>query len=140
MKPNLLVVMTDQQKATSLSAYGNPDVRTPAFDALAGDGLLYRWAFTPHPLCVPARTSFWTGRYPHQHGSRSNEILMREGQEHAARVLREASYRLALIGKNHCFRPADLQCFDHTSFAGHTGPQGAESEPGVAEARLLSFA
>jgi arylsulfatase A-like enzyme len=133
--PNLLVVMTDQQKATSLGLYGNPDVRTPALEDVAGRGLLYRWAFTPHPLCVPARTSFWTGRYPHQHGSRSNEILMQEGETHAARVLRDAGYTLALVGKNHCFRPADLRVFDHVYLAGHTGPQGAEDALGVAEAR-----
>src|SRR6266542_2308728 len=134
-RPNLLIVMTDQQKATAIGLYGNLDVRTPALESLAGRGLLYRYAFTPHPLCVPARVSLWTGRYPHQHGSRTNEILMPEGEHHAARVLRDAGYSLALIGKNHCFRPADLQLFDHVYLAGHTGPQGKDDDPGVAEAR-----
>ncbi|HEV2125730.1 MAG TPA: sulfatase-like hydrolase/transferase, partial [Chloroflexota bacterium] len=128
-------VMTDQQKATSLGLYGNPDVRTPALERLAASGVLYRWAFTPHPLCVPARVSFWTGRFPHSTGSRSNETPMREGEEHAARVLHQAGYTLALIGKNHCFGATDLALFAHTAFAGHTGPVGAESDPGVAEAR-----
>src|SRR5687768_1152059 len=135
MQPNILLVMTDQQKATSIGLYGNPDVRTPALEQTASRGVLYHHAFTPHPLCVPARVSLWTGRYPHQHGSRSNEILMAEGELHGARVLKEAGYTLALIGKNHCFRPADLALFDHVYLAGHTGPQGSEAETGVAEAR-----
>jgi arylsulfatase A-like enzyme len=134
-RPNLLVVMTDQQKATSLGLYGNPDLRTPALEEMAGRGLLYRHAFTPHPLCVPARVSLWTGRYPHQHGSRSNEIFMPENEPHAARVLKQAGYTLALVGKNHCFRKNDLALFDHVYLAGHTGPQGAEDLLGVAEAR-----
>jgi arylsulfatase A-like enzyme len=135
VRPNLLVVMSDQQKATSLGLYGNPDVRTPALEDLAGRGICYRWAYTPHPLCVPARVSFWTGRYPHNTGSRSNELPMPEGEQHAARVLRDAGYSLALIGKNHCFGAADLQLFSHTYLAGHTGPQGEATDPGVAEAR-----
>jgi arylsulfatase A-like enzyme len=134
-RPNMLLVMTDQQKATSLGLYGNPDVRAPALEALAGRGTLYRWAYTPHPLCVPARVSLWTGRYPHQHGSRSNEVLMPEGEPHAGRLLKEAGYTLALCGKNHCFRPPDLCLFDHVYLAGHTGPTGPEGDPGVAEAR-----
>ena len=127
--------MTDQQKATSLGLYGCPDLRTPALEEMAGRGLLYRHAFTPHPLCVPARVSLWTGRYPHQHGSRSNEILMPENEPHAARFLKAAGYTLALVGKNHCFRADDLSLFDHVYLAGHTGPQGAEDGLGVAEAR-----
>src|SRR5687767_14708164 len=72
--PNVLVIMTDQQQATSLGLYGNPDVRTPHLARLAAGGLLYRRAFTAHPLCVPSRASFWTGRWPHSTGVRTNEI------------------------------------------------------------------
>ena len=61
-RPNIVVVMTDQQKATAIDLYGGP-VRTPNLGRLAADGLLYEHAFTPHPLCVPARVSFWTGRW-----------------------------------------------------------------------------
>jgi arylsulfatase A-like enzyme len=136
-RPNIVLVMTDQQKATSIGLYGNRDVRTPALEGLAGDGLLYQWAFTPQPLCIPARVSVWTGRYPHQTGSRHNRTPMPLGEPHGARLLRDAGYRLALIGKNHCFQPPDLELFAHTYFAGHTGPSGEIGSPGVAEARAF---
>ena len=74
-QPNLLVVMTDQQKATAIDLYGG-QVRTPNLSRLVADGILYEQAYTPHPLCVPARVSFWTGRWLHQHGARTNEIPM----------------------------------------------------------------
>ncbi|HEV2125192.1 MAG TPA: hypothetical protein VGW38_20775 [Chloroflexota bacterium] len=44
-RPNILIVRTDQQKASSLGLYGNPDVHTPALERLAGSGMLYRWAY-----------------------------------------------------------------------------------------------
>ena len=46
------------------------DVRTPALERLASRGILYRHAYTAHPLCVPSRAAFWTGRYPHTTGVR----------------------------------------------------------------------
>jgi hypothetical protein len=73
--------LTDQQKATAIDLYGGP-VRTPQLGRLAADGILYEQAFTPHPLCVPARVSMWTGRYPHSHGARTNEIPMPRAETH----------------------------------------------------------
>ena len=58
--PNVIVIMTDQQKATASHLYGNAFCETPSLARLADEGVLYEHAFTPHPLCVPARVSFWT--------------------------------------------------------------------------------
>jgi arylsulfatase len=69
-RPNILVIMTDQQKATSSHLYGNSFCHTPALQRLADQGVLYEHAITPHPLCVPARISLWTGQWPHSHGGR----------------------------------------------------------------------
>ena len=74
-RPHVVIVMTDQQKATAIDVYGGP-VRTPQHARLAETGILYEHAFTPHPLCVPARVSMWTGRYPHSTGGRTNETSM----------------------------------------------------------------
>ena len=74
-QPHLLVIMTDQQKATASELYGGP-VRTPHLARIASQGVLYERAYTPHPLCVPARVSLWTGRWPHAHGARTNETPM----------------------------------------------------------------
>lgn len=135
--PNLLVIMTDQQKATAIRLYGNPDVPTPSLERLAARGIRYDWCYTPHPLCVPARVSFWTGRYPHQHGARTNEILMPPDEHHFARVLHAAGYRLALIGKDHCFQPPDHDLFAERLICGHAGPEVCENEQEAAVVRWI---
>jgi choline-sulfatase len=92
-KPHLLVIMTDQQKATASDLYGGP-VRTPGLARIAAEGVLYERAYTPHPLCVPARVSLWTGRWPHAHGARTNETPMPRAETHLAQLLHGAGYRL----------------------------------------------
>ena len=123
--------MTDQQKATASELYGGP-VRTPHLARITAQGLLYERAYTPHPLCVPARVSLWTGRWPHAHGARTNETPMPRAETHLAQLLHGAGYRLGHFGKNHCFTPEDFDaCFDRTYLAGH----GDRFEPGVTMVR-----
>jgi arylsulfatase A-like enzyme len=117
--PNLVVIMTDQQKATAIDLYGGP-VRTPNLTRLAAQGTLYQHAYTPHPLCVPARISFWTGRWAHSTGARTNEIPMPPTETHFAQVLQEHGYALGHFGKNHCFTPEDFERYFARVFeAGH---------------------
>lgn len=120
--PNVLVVMTDQQKATSLGLYGNPDVRTPVLERLAERGTVYRHAFSPHPLCVPSRASFFTGRWPHSTGVRTNEIPLPEREIDWASLLFDRGYVGGLFGKNHVFRADQLDRFATVWEAGHGGP------------------
>lgn len=128
-RPNILVVMADQMKATASHLYGNSFCRTPALEQLAREGVLFQHAFTPHPLCVPARVSFWTGQYSHAHGARRNETLMPAAATHAFAIWKEAGYHTGLIGKNHCFeQPGDLALFDTWCEVGHYGlPPGRPS-------------
>jgi arylsulfatase A-like enzyme len=135
-RPNLLLIMTDQQRASAIRLYGNPDVPTPALERLAARGIRYNHCYTPHPLCVPARVSFWTGRYAHQHGARTNEIPMPAGEPHLARQLHDAGYRLALIGKDHCFTAADHALFSLHDIIGHGGPETCETP---AEAAVVEW-
>ncbi|MCP4357740.1 MAG: sulfatase-like hydrolase/transferase, partial [Chloroflexi bacterium] len=106
-RPNVLLIMADQLKATASHLYGKTFCRTPTMERLAQEGVLYQHAFTPHPLCVPARISLWTAQYPHTHGARRNETLMPVGARHAFKLWKEAGYHIGLIGKNHCFEQAD---------------------------------
>ncbi|MYB75815.1 MAG: sulfatase-like hydrolase/transferase, partial [Chloroflexi bacterium] len=53
--PNIVLLLADQQKATSLGLYGNADVKTPTLEALAQRGVVFENYFTPHPFCLPAR-------------------------------------------------------------------------------------
>ena len=71
-RPNIVLLMADQQKATALPMYGNPDVRAPHLQALAGRGVLFNTCFTAHPFCLPSRAALMTGRYAHATGVRGN--------------------------------------------------------------------
>ncbi|MCC6178422.1 MAG: sulfatase-like hydrolase/transferase [Chloroflexi bacterium] len=119
-RPHVVIVMTDQQKATAIDLYGGP-VRTPQLRRLAASGLLYEHAFTPHPLCVPARVSMWTGRYPHSTGARTNETPMPRAEIHLAALLHEAGYTLGHFGKNHCFTPDDFDRYFRRVFQANHG-------------------
>ena len=131
-KPNILLLMTDQQKATSSHLYGNTFCETPSLARLADQGVLYEQAYTPHPLCVPARISLWMSQYPHTHGGRRNETLMPRSAEHAFKIWKQQGYALGLIGKNHCFEdPADLELFDVWCTISHGGLGRGSSTHGM---------
>ena len=73
-KPNILFIMTDQQFAEVMSCrMGNQYINTPAMDSLAQNGMLFTKAYTANPLCMPARNSIFTGRYPHETTVQSND-------------------------------------------------------------------
>lgn len=121
-QPNILFIMTDQQKATASHLYGNSFCETPQMARLAQEGVLYEHAITPHPLCMPARISVWTSQFPHSHGGRRNETPMPADATHAFKVWKKAGYHCGLIGKNHCFADqADLDLFDTWCEIGHGG-------------------
>ncbi len=120
--PNVIFIVADQLKATALRMYSEIGIETPSLERLADEGVAYRHAFTPHPLCVPARVSMMTGRYPHSTGCRRNETLMPSGQLHAFRIWKELGYTTGLIGKNHCFiEQDDLDLFDVRCEMSHSG-------------------
>lgn len=118
--------MADQMKASILRMYSEIGIETPSLERLASEGVRFEHAITPHPLCVPARTSVMTGRYPHSTGCRRNETLMPENEQHAFRIWKDADFVTALIGKNHCFiEPSDLELFDVRCEVSHAGlPKG----------------
>ncbi len=128
-KPNVLFIMTDQMRATASHLYGNAACRTPSLERLSTEGVRFEHAFTPHPLCVPARVSVMTSRFPHTHGARRNETFMPPGEQHAFRIWKESGYTTGLIGKNHCFeRHEDLALFDIWCDITHRGiPPGSET-------------
>jgi arylsulfatase A-like enzyme len=68
LKPNILLIFTDQQNATMISAAGNKDLKTPAMDFLADQGVRFSRAYCTSPVCGPARSSIVSGRMPHETG------------------------------------------------------------------------
>ena len=131
-RPNVLMIMTDQQKATASHLYGNTFCETPSMERLANEGVLFENAFTPHPLCVPARISLWASQFPHSHGGRRNQTLMPDDATHAFQLWKDAGYHTGLIGKNHCFESAeDLALFDTWCEIGHGGLSGGAETRGM---------
>ncbi|HET7572049.1 MAG TPA: sulfatase-like hydrolase/transferase [Gaiellaceae bacterium] len=102
-RPNILLVMTDQQKADTLALYGNRIVRTPALDELAAAGVVVDGHVCNYPACTPARATVHTGRYPHTTRVRALHIHLSPREITLPQVLRAAGYRTGLVGKNHVF-------------------------------------
>ena len=99
--PNILLILTDQWRAESLSLAGNPTVKTPNLDRLAGEGIWYRNAFANCPLCTPSRGSLLTGRYPATLGLVTNDLPIRADETSMAHALNGQGYRSGYIGKWH---------------------------------------
>ena len=66
--PNILIFLSDDHAQWATGCYGNSEVRTPSMDYLARSGARMDNAFTPCPVCSPARASFFTGKIPSAHG------------------------------------------------------------------------
>lgn len=107
-RPNILLIMTDQQKADSLALYGNRHVRTPAIDRLASSGVVIDGMICNYPACTPGRSAVMTGRYPHTNGVRANHLHLPEHELSLPVLLHAAGYRMGLVGKNHVFPDGTL--------------------------------
>ena len=102
----------DEYSASALGVAGHPLVRTPNLDALAARGTRYANAYTPSPICVPARASFATGRYVHEIGCWDNAHPYTGQVEGWGHALQRAGSRVLSIGKLHYRDEADPTGFD----------------------------
>lgn len=68
IKPNIILILSDDQGSWALGSYGNRELKTPNLDALAGEGTRFENFFCTSPVCSPARASILTGRIPSCHG------------------------------------------------------------------------
>ena len=73
-KPNILFILTDQQRQDSMRAYGNNWIKTPNLDKLADKSFVFENAYVTQPVCTPARASIMTGLYPYATGLQRNNI------------------------------------------------------------------
>ena len=111
-RPNILFIMTDQQFGDAMSCrMGSKWLSTPAMDSLAANGTLFAKAYSPNPLCMPARNSIFTGRYPHETGVTKNARTKIDTEEflNMGNYFRRAGYETAYFGKWHlCFNQKDV--------------------------------
>ncbi|HTP48638.1 MAG TPA: sulfatase-like hydrolase/transferase [Casimicrobiaceae bacterium] len=102
-KPHILIIMTDQQRADCLSCAGHPQIRTPHLDRIAREGTRFAQVVTVAPLCMPARISFATALYPHDHGVWGNAGSLAESDATLFQALQREGYSTALVGKAHYY-------------------------------------
>jgi choline-sulfatase len=105
---NILILVADQFRADAVGVYGSRICRTPVLDRLAREGAYAPWAFTPTPLCTPARAALFTGRYPHANGLTANTHYadsptprLAPGERLLFEHLAAAGYRCGYVGKWH---------------------------------------
>ncbi len=125
-KPNIVIIMTDQQQAALCAREGYPLDTTPFLDSLAREGAWFNKAYTVNPTCAPARVSLFTGRFPSATRVRCNHNLADALYEtDLTAVLKEQGYATALCGKNHSHLKAGRD-LDHVRNYGHGGGSGEE--------------
>ena len=100
-KPNILLIITDQQTARSMSCTGNPYVSTPALDGLAESGIRFERNYVTQPLCLPFRSSLQTSRYPHEIGTVNNGEKIKGDFPLLGNLVINAGYKCDYIGKWH---------------------------------------
>ena len=122
-RPNVVVILVDDQGYYDLGCYGASEVKTPNIDALARDGVRFTDYYAAAPICSPSRAGLLTGCYPKRVGLATwvqradSRIGLNPAELTLAELLKSAGYATACIGKWHLgFQPAFLpraQGFDY---------------------------
>lgn len=128
--PNILIVMSDQHRAGLTRGSGFPLDTMPVLDRMAAQGVSFPRAYTTAPLCVPARTSLLTGRWPHAHRVRQNSAPKAAVfEKDLFQIAKEKGYTTALVGKNHSYlTPERLDFWRPYSHLDGYMPQNAPKE------------
>jgi len=104
-KPNVIVIMTDDQGSKDVNCYGAKDLVTPNMDKLAANGVKFEHFYSAAPVCCPSRAGFITGQHPWKVGVKSNIGINAEGMPSMYKTMgeyfKEAGYATAHIGKWH---------------------------------------
>lgn len=131
-RPNIVLIMTDDQGFGDVGFHGNTELNTPNLDRLASESAEFT-NFYVQPLCTPTRAALLTGRYPERTGAvevNYGRSIIREEEITIAENLKAAGYRTGIFGKWHLgdnfpVRPSDKgfeECLHHT--AGGVGQAG----------------
>ncbi len=131
-RPNIILIMTDDQGFGDVGFHGNTELKTPNLDRLASESAEFT-NFYVQPLCTPTRAALLTGRYPERTGAvevNYGRSIIREEEVTIAENLKAAGYRTGIFGKWHLgdnfpVRPSDKgfeECLHHT--AGGVGQAG----------------
>ena len=103
-RPNILVLMADEHFANAMSSViGTQHLNTPNLDSLAASGMRFKRSYAANPICVPSRSSMFTGRFPHQIGIQSNQATNLDAVKYPlmGKYFSDAGYDTGYIGKWH---------------------------------------
>ena len=112
-KPNILLIVSEDN-GQDLGCYGAKDVTTPHLDKLGNEGVRFLHAYTTYSVCSPARSSIYTGLYPHQNGHiglATHKYRLYKFFKTMPVFLKEAGYRTGCLGKIHV-NPEEAIPFD----------------------------
>jgi len=100
-QPNILMIMTDQQRYDSLGCYGTECISTPNLDRLAAEGMLFENCYVNNPVCTPSRASIFTGKEVPAHGVQRLHDVLPDEEMLFPLHLKTLGYTTALFGKLH---------------------------------------
>jgi len=99
-RPNIVIIISDDQGKLDLGCYGNKFCTTPNLDSLAREGMRLTGAFTPTAICTPSRSALLTGLYPHRNGAYGFRSI-NPGIHTLPELIGKAGHRTGIIGKVH---------------------------------------
>lgn len=100
-RPNVLLILTDEQSLWTLSAYGGALPGTPHIDSIGREGAIFRNFFVTSAVCTPSRGCCMTGRYPHANGAVHNDLPLHPDEFTLGNMFKNAGYETGYAGKWH---------------------------------------
>ena len=128
-KPNILFIMSDDHACNAIGAYGSRVARTPNIDRIAREGAILRESFCGNSICSPSRASILTGLHSHRNGVTHNGARWDGSQTTYPRLLQQAAYETALIGKWHQKPPTPTDEVGYWDVLFGHGGQGSYHDP-----------
>jgi arylsulfatase A-like enzyme len=100
-KPNLLFIMTDEQAANTMKAYGNSKIATPNLNRVAEESVVFKNAYVSQPVCTPARSTIMTGLWPTQNTMVRNGLILPRETKCIPEIMSDDDYVSGYFGKWH---------------------------------------
>jgi arylsulfatase A-like enzyme len=100
-QPNIIFIMSDDHACQAIGSYGSVINATPNIDRLAAEGVRFERCFVTNSICAPSRAVILTGKYNHICGMRTNRDTFDPAQQTFPKLLRQAGYQTAVVGKWH---------------------------------------
>ena len=122
-RPNIIFLLTDDQRADAMGCAGNPIIHTPNIDGMAKNGVLFKNAFVTTSICASSRASIFAGQWTRRHkindfGTHFSEAALAQTYP---MLLRKARYRLGFIGKYGVGPKRDLPVDEYDYWRGFAG-------------------